>query len=112
MNDSLLNDNSYEVQSTELMDVKKSKARLKMQDEQLDIREKELKKELLDCVKEQYEIVLPLGKLRYYKNETKRLKRVDTLDFIRSQFGNVTADVVDQKCSVTYHREGIAVYLN
>ena len=111
MIDSLLNENSYESQLTEIMDVKESRARLKMQDEQPHIREKELKSELLDYVKDQCEIVLPLGKLRYYKKETKRLKRVDTLDFIRSQFGNVTADAVDQRCSVTYHYEGIAVYL-
>ena len=112
MIDSLLNNDLYEVQSTELMDVKESRARLKIQDEQLCIREKELKRELLDYVKDQCEIVLPSGKLRYYNYECKRLKRDDTLDFIRSQFGNVTADVVDQRCSVTYHFEGIAVYLN
>ena len=101
----------YDAQLQELMDIKTKKAKNNFSTKELNTREKALKMDVANYVKENGPIVFPEGRIEYKYDCVKRtFQRAKTLDYIRENFGDEVADDVDKNCTITNESDGVWIY--
>ena len=103
----------YDGQLRELMDIKTQKAKMNFSTKELNAREKALKADVANYVKQNGPIEFPEGRIEYKHNFVKKtFQRAKTLDYLRETLGDEVADAVDAHCTVINESEGVWTYRN
>jgi len=102
----------YDAKIQELFEIRKYRAEATTPIKHLLNREKELKREVAEYVKNNGPIVFDGGRIEYKMNQVKRtLQRISTLEYLRNNFGDEIADKVDAHCTTSNTSEGVWTYL-